>query len=482
PQLKPRNQEEAHQAVQPRPGFRVELVASEPLVRDPIAMAFDENSNLFVVEFPEYNHAHDGWKITRKGTVKRLVDQDGDGVFDRATVYVDQLNSPTAVACYNGGVLVGAAPDLLFCKDTDGDGVADVRQKLYTGFGITERGGGARLNSIRWNLDHQFHLCTSFSGGQVQSVVHPGMKAVEVQNRGFQFDPRSHRMAATSGAGQHGLAFDGWGNMFTCRNSNPFKQVMYESRYVARNPYLVADAAEVDITAEGKHTKLLRRSPLEPWRILRTRLRVDGKYRGSAEGGTAGGFFTSATGIVVYQGDAWPEQYRGNLFVGEVSNNLVQRVRLEGEGLQKVARRASDKAEFLASSDNWFRPIELINGPDGNLYLADMHREVIETTLAMPPEIVKHLTPGHGVKLGRIYRVVRTDRPSRKRPRLGELGTTELVKLLDHPNGWHRDTAARLLHEQRDPAAVPYLQVLAREAKLAEGRLLALYALRDRQV
>ena len=481
PQLKPRSPEQARQAVQPRPGFRLELVASEPLVRDPIAMAFDENSNLFVVEFPEYNHQHAGWKITRKGTVKRLVDSDGDGIFDRSTVYVDQLDSPTGVACYNGGVLVAAAPDLLFCKDTDGDGHADVRQKLYTGFAISERGGGARLNSIRWHVDHQFHLCTSFSGGLVRSLVHPDMEAVDVQNRGFQFDPRSYQMAATTGAGQHGLAFDSWGNMFTCRNSNPFRQVMYESRYIARNPYLVAAAAEVDITAEGKHTKLLRRSPLEPWRILRTRLRVDGKYRGSAEGGTAGGFFTSATGIVVYQGDAWPEQYRGNLFVGEVSNNIVQRVRLEGEGLQKVARRASEKAEFLASSDNWFRPIELINGPDGNLYLADMHREVIETTLAMPPEMIKHLTPGNGVELGRIYRVVRTDRPARQLPRLGDLGTAGLVKLLQHRNGWHRETASRLLHERQDPAAVAPLQRAAREASLAESRLLALYALQDRQ-
>ena len=481
PQLKRRSRQQARQDVQTRPGFRLELVASEPLVRDPIAMAFDENSNLFVVEFPEYNHKHAGWKITRRGTVKRLVDSDGDGIFDRSTVYVDQLNSPTAVACYNGGVLIAAAPDLLFCKDTDGDGRADVREKLYTGFGVTERGGGARLNSIRWSLDHQFHLCTSFSGGLVRSVGHPNMEAVDVQNRGFQFDPRSHQMAATTGAGQHGLAFDGWGNMFTCRNSNPFKQVMYESRYIARNPYLVAAEAEVDITAEGKHTKLLRRSPLEPWRILRTQLRVDGKYRGSAEGGTAGGFFTSATGIVVYQGDAWPEQYRGNLFVGEVSNNLVQRVRLEGEGLQKVARRASEKAEFLAASDNWFRPIELINGPDGNLYLADMHREVIETTLAMPPEIVKHLTPGHGVNHGRIYRVVRTERPSRKRPRIGSLDTVELVKLMDHRNGWHRETAARLLHERQDPAAVALLEKIAAGGKLAEGRLLALYALKSRQ-
>ena len=114
PQLKPRSREDARKAVQMRSGFRLELVAAEPLVRDPIAMAFDENSNLFVVEFPEYNHKHAGWKITRKGTVRMLVDTDRDGVFDRSTVYVDQLDSPTAVACYNGGVLVASAPDLLF--------------------------------------------------------------------------------------------------------------------------------------------------------------------------------------------------------------------------------------------------------------------------------------------------------------------------------------------------------------------------------
>ena len=480
PTLKPLGQEQSRQAVQTRPGFRLELVAAEPLVRDPIAMAFDENSNLFVVEFPEYNHKHAGWKITRKGTVRMLVDTDRDGVFDRSTVYVDQLDSPTAVACYNGGVLVASAPDLLFCKDTNGDGRADVTEKLFTGFEISDRGGGARLNSIRWNIDHQFHLCTSFSGGVVRSLKAPAQEPVQVTNRGFQFDPVSHAMAATTGAGQHGMAFDGTGNMFTCRNSNPFRQVMYEARYVLRNPYVVAEAAEVDITAEGKHTKLLRRSPLEPWRILRTRLRVDGKYRGSAEGGTAGGFFTSASGIVVYQGDAWPEQYRGSLMVGEVSNNLVHRVRLEGNGIQKSARRASEEGEFLAASDNWFRPVELINGPDGNVYIADMHREVIETTLAMPPEMVKHLTPGNGVNLGRIYRVVRTDGPKRELPRLGELPTSELVALLDHPNGWHRETAARLLHEQQDKKATAQIEKMLSDGVLAEGRLLALYILRSR--
>ncbi|MFP6670318.1 MAG: PVC-type heme-binding CxxCH protein, partial [Pirellulaceae bacterium] len=455
PQLKPRSREQARQAVQARPGFRLELVASEPLVRDPIAMAFDENSHLFVVEFPEYNHEHAGWKIVRKGSVRRLVDTDDDGVFDQSSVYVDQLDSPTAVACYDGGIFVASAPHVLFFKDTDGDGRADVRKKIFTGFAISEnRGGGARLNSIRWGIDRQFHLCTSFSGGLVRSVLNPKQVPLDVRNRGFQFDPRSYHMTATSGAGQHGLAFDDWGRMFTCRNSDPFKQIMYESRYITRNPYLVAEAAEVNIAANGKFTELRRRSPLEPWRVLRTQLRVDGKYRGSSEGGTAGGFFTAATGIVVYRGDAWPAEYRGNLFVGEVSNNLVHRATLTGNGLQKSAQRGDPKVEFLASRDNWFRPVELINGPDGNLYVADMHRELIETALALPPEIVKHLTVSSGVQKGRIYRIVRDAGNGRKLPKIGGRSTSQLVGLLDHRNGWHRDTASRLLYHRFDPAAL----------------------------
>ena len=482
PPLPVKTPQQALKTIATRPGFHLQLVAAEPLVRDPIAMAFDENSQLFVVEFPEYNHKHAGWKISRTGTVRLLVDSDGDGLFDRSTIYVDQLNSPTAVACYDGGILVAAAPDLIYCKDTDGDGRADVRKTLFSGFAVSEnRGGGARLNSIRWSLDHQFHLCTSFSGGLVRSLENPQQEPVEVRNRGFQFDPRNSLMTVTSGAGQHGLAFDDWGGMYTCRNSDPFKQVMYESRYITRSPYLVAEPAEVNIAAAGKFTKLRRRSPLEPWRVLRTRLRVDGKYRGSAEGGTAGGFFTAATGIVVYRGDAWPERYRGNLFVGEVSNNLVHRATLEGDGLQKIARRGNPEAEFLAASDNWFRPVELLNGPDGNLYVADMHRELIETALALPPEIVKHLKPGSGVNNGRIYRIVHNTGKPKPLPKLGGRSTVQLVGLLDHPNGWHRDTAARLLYERNDPQAVEPLRKLAQQGRTPQGRLLALYSLRGQK-
>jgi len=459
-------------------GFQMQLVASEPDVRDPIAMAFDADSRLFVVEFPEYNHQHAGWPIVRQGSVRLLEDTNGDGTYDRSTVYVDGLASPTSVACYNGGIIVCAAPDILFCKDTDGDGRADVRQTLFTGFGISEnRGGGGRLNSIRWGLDHRFHVCTSFSGGMVRRPGHPEIKPLDVRNRGFAFDPRTMQMEATSGAGQHGLAFDDRGRMFTCRNSDPFRLVMYESRYAARNPYGESPPPEVSIAQDGKFTKLFRRSAMEGWRVVRTQRRVAGAYRGSAEGGTPGGFFTAATGVVVYRGDAWPASYRGNVLVGEVSNNLIHRARLRPAGLSLVAERADPKTEFVASTDNWFRPVELRNGPDGNLYVVDMYRQLIETALALPADVLRQLPNSGGVKRGRIYRIAPLMFNSKRAPRLSRLPTSELVDLLQHRNGWHRDTAARLLFERGDSAAVVPLRRQVSQGRLAPGRIAALYAL-----
>jgi len=460
-------------------GFEVQLVASEPDVRDPIAVAFDADSRLFVVEFPEYNHQHAGWPILRQGSVRMLEDTDGDGTYDRSTVYVDGLTSPTSVACYDGGIIVCAAPDILFCKDTDGDGRADVKRTLFTGFGISEnRGGGGRLNSIRWGLDHRFHVCTSFSGGMVRRPDHPETKPLDVRNRGFAFDPRTLQMQATSGAGQHGLAFDDWGRMFTCRNSDPFRLVMYESRYATRNPYLESPPPEVSIAQGGKFTKLFRRSAMEGWRVVRTRRRVAGAYRGSAEGGTPGGFFTAATGVVVYRGDAWPASYLGNVLVGEVSNNLIHRSRLRPAGLSLIAERADADVEFVASTDNWFRPVELRNGPDGNLYVVDMYRQLIETALALPADVLRQLPNSGGVKRGRIYRIVPSTFENKPTARLSRLSTLKLVDLLQHRNGWHRDTATRLLYERLDPTAIAPLRKQVAGGRLAEGRAAALYALR----
>jgi putative heme-binding domain-containing protein len=252
---------------------------------------------------------------------------------------------------------------------------------------------------------------------------------------------------------------------------------MYDARYLARNPYAQAPAAAVNVAPEGKYTKLFRVSPNEPWRVLRTRLRKEGLVPGSDEGGQPSGFFTGATGVTVYRGGAWPEEYRGNVFVGEVANNLVYRARLGPNGVGLTAHRADRDAEFLASTDNWFRPVQFAHGPDGCLYVIDMYRELIEGAKFLPPEILKHLDVSSGIDRGRIYRIVPEGFKRPKPPRLSRATTAELVALLEGADGWHRDTASRLLYQRQDRAAVAPLRKLAAESKSPLGRTHALYAL-----
>ena len=150
---------EALEEFVPRPGFRVELAAAEPLLRSPVAMDFDEDGRLYVAEFPEYNEYGDGRSRTAKGCIRLLEDTDGDGVYDKSTLFAADVPMATAVACWDGGVYVGSAPDLLYLKDTDGDGKADVRRVVFTGFGSDQAGEGM-LNSFRWGLDNRFHVST----------------------------------------------------------------------------------------------------------------------------------------------------------------------------------------------------------------------------------------------------------------------------------------------------------------------------------
>jgi putative membrane-bound dehydrogenase-like protein len=460
------------------PGFRVELAASEPLLRDPVAIDFDEHGRMFVVEFPEYNQKHARSTIADTGRVRVLSDTDRDGVFDQSEIYVDKLSYPTAVICYDGGVFVGAAPDILYCKDTNGDGRADIRRVVFTGFGQeVQRAGQAQLNSFRWGLDNRIHVCTNFSGGLIQRPDVKNSKPVTVRNRGFSFDPRTLHYEAVSGGGQHGLTIDDWGREFRCRNSDPFKFLVYDERYLARNPWLTAPPPSVNILETGKFTQLFRISPDEPWRVLRTRMRTEKLYAGSNEGGKPSGFFTSATGVTIYRGDAWPAKFRGTGFVGEVANNLIFRAKFEQDGVNLVARRADSDREFLASKDNWFRPVQFANGPDGNLYVVDMYRALIEGASFLPPEVLKHIDVTGGVHRGRIYRIVPEGHSKRSQRFPAKAESRELVRMLEHPNGWHRDTAARLLYTRQDKSVVADIHRQFSESRFPLGRLHALYAL-----
>ncbi|MGD9646631.1 MAG: PVC-type heme-binding CxxCH protein [Pirellulales bacterium] len=467
----------ALETFQPLPGFRVEQVAAEPLVRDPVAMAFDADGRLFVVEMCDYSEQDQDFL----GNVRLLEDRDGDGHFETSTLFADKLSWPTAITCFDGGVFVGAAPDIWYLKDDDVDGRADTRRKVFTGFGRDNVQG--LLNSFHWGLDDRVHGATSSSGGSIVPCDEAGQPRSDVEplrlrGRDFAFNPRTLEIEATSGGAQHGLCFDDWGRKFVCSNSDHIQIVMFDERYIARNPYLAAPSPRLSIAADGPQAEVYRISPVEPWRIVRTRLRMAGKVPGVVEGGgRAAGYFTGATGVTIYRGAAWPEAFRGNAFVGDVGGNLVHRKLLEDRGVEQLARRADEGVEFVASRDIWFRPAQFANAPDGTLYIADVYREVIEHPASLPPMIKKHLDLTSGRDRGRIYRVVPEGFEQPKLPKLGEASTAELVATLAHPDGWQRDTAARLLFERQDPAAVEPLRRLALGAELPQARMHAMYAL-----
>ncbi len=475
PRVAPRSPDEALHSFHVAPGFRMELAAAEPLLADPVAMSFDEDGRLYVVEMCDYSERDQD----RLGRVRRLEDADGDGRYDRSTVYLEGLSWPTAILCANGGVFVGAAPDILFAKDDDGDGRADQRRVVLTGFGRSNVQG--LLNSFAWGLDGRIYGATSASGGRVRRPEQPESAAVDLRGRDFAFDPKTLELAAVTGGGQHGLSFDDWGRRFVCSNSDHIRQVLVDDDLLTRNPWAPAPQPTVSIAADGPQAEVFRASPVEPWRILRTRLRVAGKVEGPVEGGgRASGYFTSATGVTIYRGDDWPAEMRGWAVVADVGSNLVHRKRLVEHGLELRAERVDEGAEFIASDDTWFRPVQFANAPDGSLYVADMYREVVEHPASLPGPIKQQLDLNSGNDRGRIYRVVPENfRREPVRP-LGRATTSELVAALDSPRSWQRETAARLLRERADPAAEHGVRKALSGSGLAEGRLQALWLLAGR--
>ena len=461
-----------------KPGFRVELAAAEPNVRDPVALSFDEYGRMYVVEMRDYSERRD----ERLGEVRLLEDTDNDGRFEKSTVFADGLPWPTAVICYGGGVFVATTPDILFLRDTNGDGKADERRVVFTGFGkgVERLNVQALPNSFNWTLDNRIHGATGPNGGQVTTPNAPQIAPMELRGRDFSFDPRKFDFRAETGGSQHGLTFDNHGRKFVCNNSSHIQTLMYEERYAARNTVYSLPRALVDIAADGGAAPVYRISPDEPWRVIRTQWRVAGKVPGPIEGGgRASGYFTSATGVTIYRGDGYGPEFAGDAFIGDCGSNLVHRKKIRARGLELIAERPHDeqKAEFLASSDNWFRPVQFANAPDGCLYVLDMYREVIEHPWSLPPGIKKHLDLNSGNDRGRIYRIVPENFKRRPAPDLGRASTTGLVETLAHPNGWHRDTAARLLFERQDKSAIDPLRTMLKSSTNELARLHAGYAL-----
>ncbi|TWU58357.1 PVC-type heme-binding CxxCH protein [Rubripirellula reticaptiva] len=473
PRVSPREPTAALASFAVADGFEIQLVAAEPLVASPVAIEWDASGAMFVCEMRGYSENRDDG-ISR---IAKLTDNDGDGVYDSRTTYADGLNWPTGLFPFDGGLFVGDAPDLWYLKDTDGDGVSDVKQRVLTGFGTSNVQG--LMNSFRWGLDNRIHIACSSVGGDIRTGhATNDSPSINIRGRDIALDPRTYVFEPTSGAAQHGMGFDDWGRKFVSSNSDHIQQVMFEDRYIARNPYVIPPPSRISIASDGPQAEVFRTSPVEPWRILRTRLRVSGQAKGPIEGGgRAAGYFTGATGVTIYRGDAWPEQWKGTAIVGDVGSNLIHRKQLQQDGLEFIAQRIDQQSEFVTSTDIWFRPAQFANAPDGTLHVVDVYREVIEHPLSLPEEIKKHLDLTSGRDRGRIYRLAAKDRAPRPPASLQAMSISELVQTLKHDNAWHRETAARLLYERQDQAAAKPLRQLAGESASPLGRMHALYAL-----
>ncbi len=452
-------------------GFEMQLVASEPQVKEPIVISYDENGLLYVAEYLKF--PWDGEKGGEgNGRIRLLSDTDGDGHYEKAVVFADEIEWPTGICHWKGGIFVIAAPDLWYFKDEDGDGVADIRRKVFTGFGFVTEEGTA--NNLIPGLDNWIYGAGSNSGGEVRPADQPNAKTVSMRGHDFRFDPVTEKFEAISGSEQFGNTFDDWGNRFLCQNSKPGVHVVLPSKYLARNPYLPVSKVRKNIW-EGD--KIYRTSPSEPWRIVRSQERK-AKNPKMAAPYVQDDVFTAVSGVTVYRGAAYPAEFHGNIFFGEVQSNLIHRRVLEPDGISFKSKRVDKETEILRSKDNWFRPVNMTNAPDGTLHIADMYREIIETPTSMTPEILAKVDLTSGHERGRIYRLAPAGFKAPAPPKLGSATTADLVKALENPNGWWRDTAQRLIHERQDKAAVAPLHAILKNSKFAPARLHAMHSLK----
>ncbi len=455
---------------QVKKGFKLQLAAHEPQVRDPIAICFDERGRMFVCEMIDYSEMRD--VTPHLGRISMLQDKDGDGYFETSQVFADDLPWPTGLIWANGGLFVGATPDIWRFEDKDDDGKAEVREKVFTGFGTGLKILNVQglMNSFQWGQDNKVHILAGGGNrGVITSPKRPDLKGIELGGKDFWFDPRTLEFGLEGGGAQYGMSFDNYGRKFGCSNSDHLQYWVYDDQYANRNPYYQMPPAKQSIAVDGGAAEVFRLSPDEPWRIIRTRWRIAGVVKGAVEGGgRVSGYFTGATGTTIYRGDAYGPEFVNNSFSGDAGGQLVHRkiIKPSADGISLVGERPADEHgfEFAASKDTWVRVVNFANAPDGCLHICDMYREVIEHPWSIPDEIKKHIDLNNGNDRGRIYRIVpegwQRAKGEERRGNIAGVSTEELVKFLGHPNGWHRDTAQRLLFERQDKAAVPLLEKL----------------------
>ncbi|MFC5411806.1 PVC-type heme-binding CxxCH protein [Larkinella bovis] len=470
--------DEALQHFQLRDGFGIETFAAEPLIADPVDLVFDEQGTAYVIEMGDYPGKPEAGN--GKGKIRMLADTNQDGRIDRSVVFADSIPDATSLLPWEGGLIVAAAPDILFLKDTTGDFRADMREVLFTGFFANN--SEAQITCLRYGIDNWIYANNNGQEGQIRFLRKPDAPALTVNGGDFRFRLDRGLFEVESGTGQFGLALDDWGHRFFTQNTIHIQQAPIAGRYLRRNPDLIAPKASVNISDHD--LEMFQQTPPPYWR----RERTDRRQKQYDEAGLgrkeyAEDHFTGASGGTYYDGDAFPPGFYGSIFTGDVAGNLVHRDVLTpaNDSPVWVAKRAEGETdrEFLASTDPWFRPANLVTGPDGFLYVVDMYRQHIETPVSIPDDLKADMDFLNGNDKGRIYRIFPKNAPKRPAtmPNLRQQSPAEWVKLLAHPNRWFRLHAQRLLLERNDRSVVPVLKTMVAQHTDPRARLHALYTL-----
>ena len=435
------------------PGFKIELVASEPLINDPVAMTVDESGRMFVVEMP-------GVPFDKSGTGKVLLlsDTNGDGKMDKSTVFADSLILPTGVMRWKKGIIVTDPPNVFYMEDTNGDGKADIKKTMLTGFDTSNL--EANVNNPLYGLDNWIYLA-DLPVVKGNGIHYSGDTSINLPESSVRFRPDQHQLESLSGKTQFGQTFDAWGNHLLVNNSNHIYQEVIGARYLERNPDLVVSNATQTL---ADHSEVFSITKNPEYQML-----------------TNVGVFTSACGLTAYLGGAFPEKYNSNVtFVAEPVSNVIHVDRLEPAGVTFKANRIREHKEFLASTDPYCRMVNTYIGPDGALYVIDFYREVIEGPEFMSEDVLKKVNLYNGTGKGRIYRISASDAPPAKWTNglhLGEATDDKLVEKLDDKNIWWRINAQRLLVDRDSDKAISSLTMMCQNPKASMGRLHALWTL-----
>jgi putative membrane-bound dehydrogenase-like protein len=441
------------------PGYRIELVASEPMIQDPIALEWDADGRMWAIELPGY--MRDIRASGEYDPIARIVvleDTNADGVMDKRTVFADGLIQPRGLELLDRGVLVGEPPNVWLMRDTDGDLRADTKDLVTSGYGRRETNVEVNANSLHWALDNRIYS----AGLGVDLSL--GLKAGS-----FDVQPSLSR-------GQWGMTQDDAGRIYRNHNESVLHVDLVPTPYFARNPSLLRTRGShetlVDVNGDVNAVWPAHQTPGTNRAYQRGILRDDGTLAA----------FTAACAPTVYRGDRLPTELSGNVFVAEPVANLVSRLVVTDDGSTLRARKAYERSEFLTSTDERFRPVNLSSAPDGTLYVVDMYRGIIQhqayiTEYLRDQIAARQLEQPRG--LGRIYRVVHDTTRRDVRPALSARSPARLVEILSHPNGWWRDTAQRLLVERAARVASdgPVVADLVSRAEGAPGWRTRLHAL-----